>query len=339
MRKYGLLIFAIITTAICMPVMLYLYAGNSVYAGNMRLEDAPSVDDSDAVNMTLDAEGDIQVVEGMAGGVVASLGIPLDDDTKKDKISVYEDKAASLIRIMIPTPDKSFYYRNQLTGSQKGIASLSFDHTGRVAEFNITTDGYCIPTVHMMQKELYLELNTPKELYGHVFVIDAAHGGEDIGNSAYGASEKEITLKIAGAVSDMAASSGIGGIYLTRSTDEAVSGEDRAKLTELLKPDVYVTLHVDADGDTRVTNGIRAVTNDSGKVNDVRGLVAVLAKETGQQDLGVTVEEGDAQAAQVREVDIYTGYITNKAEALKMSEESYAGTVAKVILAWLMQED
>ncbi|MBO4337582.1 MAG: hypothetical protein J5842_05885, partial [Lachnospiraceae bacterium] len=50
-------------------------------------------------------------------------------------------------------------------------------------------------------------------------------------------------------------------------------------------------------------------------------------------------EEGEARDQNLREVDIYTGYITNKAEAMKMSEESYARTVAKVIFAWLLQED
>ena len=82
------------------------------------------------------------------------------------------DKAASLIRIKIPTEDKSFYYRNQLTGSQKGIASVVFDHSDKMAEFNISTDGYYIATVHLIPNKLFLELNTPKELYGHIVPLN-----------------------------------------------------------------------------------------------------------------------------------------------------------------------
>lgn len=342
LKKSLLLKITVVATIICMPVLLFLFAKNPAFAGNMILEDVSKKDTSDAVNMTLDSEGDIQVVRGIAEGTVVSLGIPLDYDTETDTISVYEDKASSLIRIRIPTTDKSFYYRNQLTGTQKGISSLVYDYKNKAAEFNITTDGYYISTVHITPGDLYLELSTPKELYGHVFVIDAARGGEDPGNSAYGVCEKDVTLKIAKAISDIAASKGEGGFYLTRSTDEAISDEDREKLIELLKPDVYLTLHVDADGETRVTNGVRGETNELGKGRNVKGLISVIAAENGQQDLGAAVIDdnpgADDQTKAVRRVDIYTGYVTNKAEALKMADDSYAETIAKVIYAWLMQE-
>ncbi len=343
MKKYGLLITSLITTIVCMPVMVYLFLGNSVYAGDMKLDDGAPEYGSDVVNMTLEGESEIQVVEGLSPATPVSLGIPLDSEVKTDRISVFEDKAESLIRIRIPTRDKEFYYKNQLTGSQKGIDSLSFEHVDRAAEFDIHTEGYYIATVHMTPKVLYLELNTPNELYGHVYVIDASHGGEDRGNSAYGIVEKDLTLDIAKEISDMAASAGVGGVYLTRSTDEAISDEDREKLIGLLKPDVYLTLHVDADSSTRVTNGVRGVTNEEqGQIN-ARGLISVLASETGQQDLGVTVEKAepveDRDQVKVNEIDIYTGYVTNKADALKMSEETYPATVAKVIFAWLMQEE
>lgn len=343
MKQNRLLIITIIVTVLYMPVMIFVFVHSAVYAGNMRLDDLSYSDGSDAVNMTLDVESDIRVVDGIEEGTVISLGIPLDYETETDKIGIYEDKAESLIVIKIPTEDKSFYYRNELTGSQKGIDSVVFDYSDNTAEFRVTTDGYYIPILHLIPNELYLELNTPKELYGHVYLIDAAHGGEDTGNSAYGVNEKDVTLGIAKAVSDVAAATGVGGIYLTRSTDEAVSEADRLKLIELLNPDIYVTIHTDSDGETRVTNGIRGVTNDQAELNDVRGLIAVLAQETGQQDLGVTLQDnmegGDGQELPLREVEIYTGYVTNKAEAMKMSEETYALTVAKVIYAWLMQED
>lgn len=341
MKKDRLLILTVTASVIFMPVMLFVFAGNSTYAGNMKLEDTLTHDASDAVNMTLEAESEIQIVQGADVKAGLSLGIPLEHGTETDRIEIYEDKAASLITIRIPTEDKSYYYRNELTGSQKGIDSIAFDYADKAAEFIITTDRYYVPTLHVTPEELYLELNTPKELYGHVYLVDAAHGGEDTGNSAYGINEKDIALSVAKAVSDIAETTGTGGIYLTRRTDESVSAEDREKIIELLKPDIYITLNVDADGDTRITNGIKGKTNDPEKENGVRGLIAVLATETDQKDMGVVVEETDDADRElpVREVDIYTGYVTNKAEALKMTDDTYARTVAKVIYAWLMQEE
>ncbi len=341
MRRNRLLLITVIAFVIYMPVMIFLFVFNTIYAGNWNLEDVAEDIGSDAVNMTLNVESNIQVVDGLEEGIVVSLGIPLDYETDTDKIEIIEDKAASLITIKIPTEDKSFYYRNELTGSQKGIDSVIFDYSEKNAEFSVKTDGYYIPIVHMIPRQLCLELNTPKELYGHVYVIDASHGGEDIGNSAYGVNEKDVTLNIAGEVSDIAESLGTGGVYLTRSSDEAVSDVDRAKLIELLRPDIYVTLHIDADRNTRVTNGVRGVTNDQSGINDLRALVAVIARETGQKDIGVTVEKAkqeDEKSHSPREADIYLGYVTNKAEAMKMNEDTYAQTVAKVIYSWLMQE-
>ena len=341
MKKNRLLIITVAATVIFMPVMLFLFAENSTYAGNMKLEDKLTHEASDAVNMTLDAGSDIQVVQGKGAKSGLSLGIPLEHGTETDRIEIEEDKAASLITIRVPTEDKSYYYRNELTGSQKGIDSIAFDYADNAAEFIITTDRYYVPTLYMTPEELYLELNTPKELYGHVYLVDAAHGGEDTGNSAYGINEKDITLSVAKAVSDIAATTGTGGIYLTRRTDEAVSEEDRKKMIELLKPDIYITLNAEADGNTRTTNGIRGETNEPEKENGIRGLIAVLASETDQKDMGVIVKETDDPQNEpyVCEVDIYTGYVTNKTEAMKMADETYARTAAKVIYAWLMQEE
>ena len=336
MRKYGLLITTVIATLICMPVMLFLFAGNEVYAGNMRLEDVSYDDGSDAVKMTLDAESNASVVEGITDDVEVSLGIPLEYGTEIDKITVYEDKAASLINISIPTDDKNYYYRNELTGSQKGIASLAYDYADGYAGFDITTAGYYISTVHLTERELYLELTSPKELYGHVFVIDAAHGGEDVGNSAYGVTEKDVALNIAQAVAQKAEDKGTGGFYFTRNTDEAVSSEDRTKLVTLLNPDIFISFHVNADGETRVTNGISAVVNNPADETEVGKLISVIAAETGQQDLGVTVKAPDEGSAE-HEINIYTGYITNKAEALQMGSVQYTDKVGDVVYAWVMQ--
>lgn len=336
MREYKLLIITIIATLICMPVMLFLFAGNEVYAGNMHLEDVPYDDGRDAVKMTLDAESNASVVEGITDDVEISLGIPLEYGTETDKINVYEDKSASLIKISVPTEDKNYYYRNELTGSQKGIASLVYDYADGYAEFDITTAGYYISTVHLTERELYLELTSPKELYGHVFLIDAAHGGEDAGNSAYGVTEKNVALNIAQTVAQKAEENGTGGFYFTRNTDEAVSSEDRTKLAALLSPDVFISFHVNADGDTRVTNGISAVVSNPADEAEAGRLISVIASETGQQDLGVTVEES-AESSAEHSVLIYTGYITNKAEALKMGNGQYTDKVGDVVYAWLMQ--
>lgn len=335
MKRYGLLIATITAFMVCMPVMLFFFSGNDVFAGNMKLEDVYAVDGNDAVKMTLDAESNASVVEGITPDVEVSLGIPLEPGTEIDKINVYEDKASSIINISIPTEDRNFYYKKELTGSQKGIASLVYDYTDVHADFDITTAGYYISTVHLTQEELYLELTSPKELYGHVFVIDASHGGDDAGDSAYGVEEKEVALNIAAAVADNAAKNNTGGFYFTRNDDTTVSEEDRERLISLLSPDHYISLHVNADGNTRITNGISAVINDPDDRAGAERLIMAIASRTGQTYLGVKTDKNLDQKTR-HSIYIYTGYITNKAEALKIGNPQYAAEVGDIIYSWLM---
>lgn len=338
MRENRLLIITVIATVVFMPVMLFVFARNSAFAGNMRLDDVnETAATTDAVKTTLDVESNIKVEEGVTDDVDISIGIPLEEVVERDRISIHEDKAGSLIRITIPTDDRDYYYRNQLTGSQKGIASVSFGYSDGVAGFDISTDGYYIPTVYLSDKELSLELTNPKELYGQTFLIDATHGGEDTGNSAYGVAEKDVTLRIAKAIAAKARAEGEGGFYLTRGADEMISDEDRTKLTELLKPEVSVLLHVSADGDTRVTNGISAVVGSPEDEKKAERLIGVIAGRTGQKVLGVETDP-ELSAAGDHVIVICFGYVTNKAEALKINEEEYASAAGEEIYSWLMNE-
>ena len=339
MKENRLLIITVIAAVVFMPAMLFVFSRNQALAGNMVLEDAVMIpDDTDAVDTTLNVESNIKVVEGVSPDVDVSIGIPLNYDVETDNITVHEDKAGSLIRIAIPSDDKDFYYRNQLTGSQKGIASMTYGYADGIADFDIKTDGYYIPTVHLTPKELSLELTRPEELYGQVFLIDASHGGEDTGNCAYGVMEKDVNLRIAKAIAARAEASDEGGFYLTRGSDEKIAEEDRQKLTELLNPEIYIALHVNADKDTRVTNGISAVVGNPDDEKKVGKLISVIAEETGQKDLGVKTDPAVTYGGE-HCVIIYTGYVTNKAEALMIQDPEYASKIGGIIYAWLMHEE
>ena len=338
MKKHELLIITIIAALISMPVMLFFFFHNNAFAGNMQLEDAVADEEGQALEMSLAIESNMQVVEGIDDGTEPSLVIPLEYNTEIDKINVEEDKASSFISIAIPTRENDYYYKNELTGSEKGIKGISYDYSEGYAKFDINLKGFYIPVLHMTPKTLYLELNTPYELYGHTYIIDAAHGGDDNGDSAYGVQEKDIVLGIAKSIEGSAASDGVGGIYYTRTRDENVSEESREKLIELLKPDLTISLHTNADGDTRITHGVGAVVNNPEDVSEVKKLIGVIASETGQQDLGVRILTSE-ENPDAHRISLYTGYITNKAEAVKMGTEEYASKVGSIIYAWLMHEE
>lgn len=81
----------------------------------------------------------------------------------------------------------------------------------------------------------------------HSVVIDPAHGGQDTGvKISDKIGEKDITLAIALALQKELAKDGNFEIILTRGADKTISFEDRRKEILKRKPDVFLSLHINA---------------------------------------------------------------------------------------------
>jgi N-acetylmuramoyl-L-alanine amidase len=79
----------------------------------------------------------------------------------------------------------------------------------------------------------------------HIILIDPAHGGEDQGikltNDVY---EKDITLAIAQFIKRELSKESNLEVVLTRDSDKTVTEEDRKKSIGKIKPDFFLSLHV-----------------------------------------------------------------------------------------------
>jgi N-acetylmuramoyl-L-alanine amidase len=81
----------------------------------------------------------------------------------------------------------------------------------------------------------------------HSVMIDPAHGGQDTGVKITDkVGEKDITLAIALALQKEFAKDDNFEIVLTRDSDKTVSLEDRRKDIAKIKPDVFLSLHINA---------------------------------------------------------------------------------------------
>ncbi len=89
-----------------------------------------------------------------------------------------------------------------------------------------------------------------------IIVIDPGHGGEDWGAKGPGGlKEKDLTLNIAKKVKGILSRTTKAKIYLTRSTDKFIPLEDRTKIANDLKADLFVSIHANASK-RRAANGI-----------------------------------------------------------------------------------
>ena len=79
----------------------------------------------------------------------------------------------------------------------------------------------------------------------HIVVIDAGHGGTDCGATRNSIYEKNITLDISKRIQKLLTQKGYV-VYMTRSTDEYISLQDRVEYSEAIYPDVFVSVHVNS---------------------------------------------------------------------------------------------
>lgn len=88
-------------------------------------------------------------------------------------------------------------------------------------------------------------------------VIDAGHGGEDPGAPAANYNEKQATLKTAMALSNRLKQAGVN-VILTRSSDEFVSLNDRAYISNQSSADAFISIHYDS---TEIPNEVSGITS------------------------------------------------------------------------------
>ena len=83
-------------------------------------------------------------------------------------------------------------------------------------------------------------------------VIDAGHGGKDVGAIGGGIHEKDITLDVAKRVEKLLRKKGYS-VMMTRDDDIYVSLQDRVSISENYQPDIFVSIHVNSSVRPEIT--------------------------------------------------------------------------------------
>ena len=97
-------------------------------------------------------------------------------------------------------------------------------------------------------------------------VIDAGHGGKDLGADMYGFQEKLITETIAKKIKALNKDSNLE-IILLRDSDREIELSERVSIINNLKPDLVVSLHVNANMNMSA-NGVEAYVPSNEKFHE-----------------------------------------------------------------------
>ncbi len=169
-----------------------------------------------------------------------------------------------------------------------------------------------------------------------VIFIDPGHGGEDEGCARGGIQEKMVNLSIAGRVRDKLEALGYT-VIMSREDDSYITKEERVKMANAARADIYVSIHQNASEDTSVS-GMEVWYEETGTGWDNRRLAQLMRQQTARKVETAERElRGDADFHVTGETKmpsclIETGFLSNKEERNLLITEEYQEQIADGIV-------
>ncbi|HEU0126953.1 MAG TPA: N-acetylmuramoyl-L-alanine amidase, partial [Flavobacterium sp.] len=114
-----------------------------------------------------------------------------------------------------------------------------------------------------------------KPLDKKVVLIDAGHGGYDVGKDLYGFEEKAITEAIARKIKEQNNNENVE-IVLIRDGDMSMNLTDRVTIINKLKPDLVLSIHINSNLNMKV-NGVGAYISSNKAFYEESKKMAVIA--------------------------------------------------------------
>jgi N-acetylmuramoyl-L-alanine amidase len=169
-----------------------------------------------------------------------------------------------------------------------------------------------------------------------VVVIDPAHGGSDVGSSAEGTFEKNVTLAVANKMSALASEFPTLRIVLARSTDADMSADGRIAVASTEAAQLFVAIHVNAFGQPTAL-GIETLVDSTHKSGDASWTLATAIQQgiiasTGAKDRGVRAQGSSFARLTIPAASTLIGFVTTPEERAKMIDPAYQELVARGIL-------
>jgi len=176
-------------------------------------------------------------------------------------------------------------------------------------------------------------------LSGRVIVIDPGHGGDDVGENAFGVQESEIVFDLARRLEGRLAALGVT-VFLTRNLERNPSDSERAEFANEAGADLTVSLHMDsysspaASGIATYYYGHDAHDFDSPMGERFAELVQrELCARTGMPDCRAHPKTWELlRRTRMPAVRIDAGYITHPDDARQMSLPGFRDAVAEAIV-------
>lgn len=195
-----------------------------------------------------------------------------------------------------------------------------------------TEDG----TGYVYKKLVDKQQSTTNHLKNKTIVIDAGHGGRDVGAiSSSGLYEKDFTMRSANELKETLTKLGAN-VILTRKNDEYIRLASRPTLSNFYQADAFISIHYNSFPELASVTGIDTYYFDDDDERLARIIQQEVINETRANDRGI--DFGDFQVIRQNlqpAILLELGFISNHAEEQLLLTNAYQKKIVKGIVSGL----
>ncbi|MCR5452552.1 MAG: N-acetylmuramoyl-L-alanine amidase [Lachnospiraceae bacterium] len=268
------------------------------------------------------------------------LNITLPPEALATKITLDKGEDESTYIVTVPGFNENDFYDFPIEGHCDGIKSIKYAQRGRDGIFEIITENYAVIDGDITSDNvLYLDVLQLHDVYDHVIVVDAGHGGSDTGAVIGDVSEKDLDLAVAMRLKSLLDKDESIKVFYTREDDIDFGMRERVELVEETGADLLLSIHMGATASGRMStiNGARAlyrVTDKTGKSKQFAQLcINKLITATGCGSKGVVAGDDIYTVGNVKVpvALVECGFLTNEEEQKKLLTEEYQERCANAL--------
>ena len=273
--------FATMFTVVMISFCATKYNDSKIYVSAVNLNEQLS---ASLMNHKIDEENEYVNIE--TGDIVKEIGdnyIKITKNSIGNSILTTEDLYKDCrLKVKIDNLDEKIYSEQAVTFSNEKLkrekVSLNYefnpDNMKYSAVFDISLDKVYVQTVYEDMDNFFIELKSPHEVYDKVIVVDAGHGGNDVGTASEDKKyyEKDINLSVVLELKKLLDEDSTYKVYYTRLEDEKVYLNPRVNLVNAVEPDLFLSIHCNGSEyiSAKGTEGLYGSTKNSGKISSKR---------------------------------------------------------------------
>lgn len=224
------------------------------------------------------------------------------------------------------------------SSSSEFVKDISVNVVNGKTQITINTNKITAVTVMQDSSNIYVNFVAPQQKYDYVIVVDPGHGAEAPGTVGNGLIEKELTLDTSLRLKGLLDTHDNIKVYYTRLTDTNPSFDFRTDMSNEVA-DFFISIHYNA-AETTSANGsetFHLIANEheeSGLTSEVlaNAIQNQLLSKLGTMNRGVKTANFVVLRNNIKpSILLEVGFVSNVAEAARMSEPSFRQSAAEAI--------